>query len=85
MKRTINHIRAYTAAILAIPFIVIVLLISFLSLMLFAIAMALVKIPQFMFWLLGPRPKTDDELRLYHNGLVRILQRIVDCADWPNR
>lgn len=85
MKRTINHIRAYTAAILAIPFVVLVYLISFMSLLLFAIAMALVKIPQLIFRLIGPHPKTDEERRQYHNIITRILGRIVDCADWPNR
>ena len=85
MHNFIKHTRAWMAALIAFPFVLLVYAVSFTSLLIFALAMALVKIPQFIFWSVGPHARTDAELRQYHNPLSRLLQRVVDAADWPNR
>lgn len=81
----IKHAQAWIAAVLAAPFILLIAVVSCLSLLVFALAMALVKIPQFLFWSVGPHARTGAELRRYHNPLSRLLQRVVGAADWPNR
>lgn len=84
MKNIIKHIRVWTATILMSPFVVVTCLISLLSFVLFSLAMGLIKIPQVLAYLIGPKITPEDGKR-YKNWLVHFLDYILDKADWPNR
>ena len=84
MKNIIKHVRVWVATILMFPFVVVACLISLLSLVLFSLAMGLIKIPQVIGYLIGPKITPADGKR-YKNWLVRFLDYILDKADWPNR
>lgn len=84
MHNFIKHVRAWMATLIAFPFVLLVYVVSFISLLIFALAMALVKIPQLIYATVGPRI-TRDERPQYHNPVMRLAQRMADAADWPNR
>lgn len=84
MHNFIKHTRAWMATLIAFPFVLLVYVVSFTSLLVFALAMALVKIPQLIIRIIGPRI-TRDERPQYHNPVMRLAQRMADAADWPNR
>jgi len=70
--------------VLAFPFVLLVYVVSFTSLLVFALAMALVKIPQFIYATVGPHIARSDGKK-YKNWLARLSERMADSADWPNR
>lgn len=84
MHNFIKHTRAWTATLIAFPFVLLVYVVSFISLLVFALAMALVKIPQFIYATVGPCIARSDGKK-YKNWLARFSQRMADAADWPNR
>ena len=84
MQNFIKHTRAWAATLIAFPFVLLVYLVSFISLLIFALAMALIKIPQFIYATVGPHIARSDGKK-YKNWLVRFSQRMADAADWPNR
>lgn len=83
MKNIIKHVRVWVATILMFPFVVVACLISLLSLALFSFAMGLIKIPQVIGYLIGPKITPEDGKR-YKNWLVRFLDYILNKADWSN-
>ena len=83
MKNIIKHVRVWVATILMSPFVVVACLISLLSLLLFSLAVGLIKIPRVLGYLIGPKITSEDGKR-YKNWLVRFLDYILDKADWPN-
>lgn len=84
MREFIKHTRAWMATVLAFPFVLLVAIVSFISLLVFALAMALAKIPQLIYTVVGPYTAQSDGEK-YKNWLARLSQCIVDVADWPNR
>lgn len=84
MQNFIKHTRAWTAALIAFPFVLLVYVVSLTSLLVFALAMALIKIPQLIYATVGPHIARSDGKK-YKNWLVRFSQRMADAADWPNR
>lgn len=84
MHNFIKHVRAWMATLIAFPFVLLACVISFISLLIFALAIAFVKIPQFIYTTVGPCIARSDGKR-YKNWLARFSQRMVDAADWPSR
>lgn len=84
MHNFIKHTRAWAATLIAFPFVLLVYLVSFISLLIFALAMALVTIPRIIIRVVGPSIMRGERPQ-YHNPVMRFMQRLVDVADWPNR
>lgn len=84
MHNFIKHTRAWMATLIAFPFVLLVYAVSFASLLIFALAMALVAIPRIIIRVVGPSIVRGEKPQ-YHNPVMRLMQRMADAADWPNR
>ena len=82
MHNFIKHTRAWMATLIAFPFVLLVYAVSFISLLIFALAMALVAIPRIIIRVIGPTITRDEKS---HNPVMCLMQRMADAADWPNR
>ena len=84
MHNFIKHTRTWMAALIAFPFVLLVYMVSFISLLVFALAMALITIPRIIIRTIGPS-MARDEMPRYNNPVMCLMQRMADAADWPNR
>lgn len=84
MREFIKHTRAWTATLIAFPFVLLVYIVSSISLLVFILVVALAKIPLFIYTAVGPHIARSDGKK-YKNWLARLSERMADSADWPNR
>lgn len=84
MQDFIKHTRAWMAALIAFPFVLLVYVVPLTSLPVSALAMALIKIPQPIYVTVGPHIARSGGKEC-KGWLARFSQRMADAADWPNR